>query len=73
MDCCCHCVTVALAGAACTCDRYETNLLNTAAQALDFIEEINHPNVYVHLDSYHMNIEEASMEIAVRLCGSKLG
>jgi hypothetical protein len=41
------------------CCRYETNLLNTAAQAMELIEgEVQHPNVFVHLDSYHMNIEE---------------
>lgn len=35
---------------------YETNLLNTAAQAMDFLEDAgHHPNIYVHLDSYHMN------------------
>lgn len=56
-------------------NRYETNLLNTAAQAMELIEgEVQHPNVFVHLDSYHMNIEENSMEMAVRLCGpSRLG
>eukprot|EP00878_Enallax_costatus_P006048 GHUV01006344.1.p1 GENE.GHUV01006344.1~~GHUV01006344.1.p1 ORF type:complete len:330 (+),score=58.57 GHUV01006344.1:603-1592(+) len=54
-------------------NRYETNLLNTAAQAMDLIAEANHPNMYVHLDSYHMNIEEPSMEMAVRLCGDRLG
>jgi hydroxypyruvate isomerase len=43
----------------CRC-RYETNVLNTAAQAMDLIEgEVQHPNVFVHLDSYHMNIEES--------------
>ncbi len=37
--------------------RYETNLLNTAAQALDFLEVAgHHPNIYVHLDTYHMNV-----------------
>ncbi|KAF6263003.1 xylose isomerase domain-containing protein [Scenedesmus sp. NREL 46B-D3] len=51
-------------------NRYETNLLNTAAQAMELIEgKVQHPNVYVHLDSYHMNIEESSLEAAVRLCG----
>jgi len=29
--------------------RYETNLLNTAGQAMDFLADINHDNVYVHL------------------------
>lgn len=40
---------------------------------MELISEANHPNIYVHLDSYHMNIEEPSMEMAVRLCGDRLG
>lgn len=40
------------------CNRYETHLLNTAKQSLAMIERIGEPNVTVHLDTYHMNIEE---------------
>lgn len=47
------------------CNRYETNVLNTTAQTLDFIASIDRPNVYAHLDTYHMNIEEHSMRGAV--------
>eukprot|EP00873_Tetraselmis_striata_P045049 jgi/Tetstr1/465313/TSEL_010009.t1 len=54
-------------------NRYETNLLNTAAQAMDFISDVGRDNVMVHLDTYHMNIEEVSMQDAVRTCGNKLG
>ena len=35
---------------------YETNLLNTAAQALEFLADVGHANAYVHLDTYHMNV-----------------
>ena len=54
-------------------NRYETNLLNTAAQAVDYIGEVGAPNVVVHLDSYHMNIEEANFRDPVFACGDKLG
>lgn len=54
-------------------NRYETNLVNTAGQALALIEEIGAPNVVVHLDTYHMNIEEADVGAAVRSCGERLG
>eukprot|EP00798_Chlamydomonas_sp_ICE-L_P017960 gene17960-24365_t len=63
-------------------NRYETNLLNTASQALELLDEVNKPNVLVHLDTYHMNIEEGDenssgkpmpLARAVKLCGSKLG
>jgi len=40
-------------------NRYETFLINTCDQALRLREMIGEPNVAVHLDSYHMNIEES--------------
>jgi D-psicose/D-tagatose/L-ribulose 3-epimerase len=40
------------------CNRYETHLLNTAAQSLAMLDRIGEPNVTIHLDTYHMNIEE---------------
>jgi D-psicose/D-tagatose/L-ribulose 3-epimerase len=50
-------------------NRYESFLVNTAAQALDLMEMVGEPNVGVHLDAYHMNIEEdefrAPVEAAV--------
>lgn len=54
-------------------NRYETNLLNTAAQAVDFVDDVGHDNVRIHLDTYHMNIEEPSFAEAVKICGSRLG
>ncbi len=39
-------------------NRYETHLLNTGWQAVDMIERIGAENMFVHLDTYHMNIEE---------------
>ncbi|GAB4384117.1 MAG: sugar phosphate isomerase/epimerase [Elainellaceae cyanobacterium] len=56
-----------------TVNRYETNLLNTAAQTLELIEAVNEDNVVVHLDTYHMNIEEADFRIPVLACGDRLG
>lgn len=43
-------------------NRYETNLLNTVEQAVELIQEIGEPNIKVHLDTYHMNIEECDLE-----------
>ena len=48
------------------CNRYETNVLNTTAQTLEFIAAVDRPNVTAHLDTYHMNIEETSLAGAVR-------
>lgn len=39
-------------------NRYENHLINTAGQAVQMIERVGADNVFVHLDTYHMNIEE---------------
>ena len=54
-------------------NRFEANLLNTTAQGLQFIEEIGESNVYLHLDTFHMNIEEANPADAIRAAGDRLG
>jgi D-psicose/D-tagatose/L-ribulose 3-epimerase len=54
-------------------NRYETNVLNTAKQALALIDEIGEDEMIVHLDSYHMNIEEGDLVRPVHLCGDRLG
>ncbi|MGO8485000.1 TIM barrel protein, partial [Rhizobium leguminosarum] len=41
-------------------NRFETKLLNTAAQGLKFISETGSEHVRLHLDKFHMNIEEAN-------------
>ncbi|TRD15588.1 sugar phosphate isomerase/epimerase [Palleronia caenipelagi] len=39
-------------------NRYETHLINTARQGVEMIERVGAENVFLHLDTYHMNIEE---------------
>lgn len=39
-------------------NRYETHLINTGWQAVQMIERVGADNVFIHLDTYHMNIEE---------------
>lgn len=39
-------------------NRYETHLINTGWQAVAMIEKVGADNIFVHLDTYHMNIEE---------------
>ncbi len=53
-------------------NRYESCMLNTSAQALALIERIGLPNIGIHLDTYHMNIEEKNWGDAVRLAGTRL-
>jgi D-psicose/D-tagatose/L-ribulose 3-epimerase len=54
-------------------NRYESNVLNTAAQAVDFCKRVGAPNIKVHLDTYHMHIEEADIEAAIIRTGPMLG
>ena len=39
-------------------NRYESHLLNTGRQAVEMIERVGADNLFIHLDTYHMNIEE---------------
>ena len=39
-------------------NRYENHLINTGAQGKWMIEKVGADNIFIHLDTYHMNIEE---------------
>ena len=54
-------------------NRYETNVLNTAAQGVEMCRRIGAPNVKLHLDVYHMNIEESDIAQAIRETGDMIG
>lgn len=58
-------------------NRYESNLINTARQALSFLDEPldagKDGRAVVHLDTYHMNIEEPDMASPVLDVGDRLG
>jgi D-psicose/D-tagatose/L-ribulose 3-epimerase len=54
-------------------NRYETNMVNTAAEAVALMDRIGQSNVVAHLDTYHMNIEEGDLAGAIERCGSKCG
>ncbi|MEO6745972.1 MAG: sugar phosphate isomerase/epimerase family protein [Caldimonas sp.] len=40
-------------------NRYETPLLYNTSRGLAFLDAIAHPNVFLHLDTFHMSIDEA--------------
>ncbi|TKB83118.1 MAG: sugar phosphate isomerase/epimerase [Mesorhizobium sp.] len=54
-------------------NRFESNLLNTAAQGMAFIADSGSDNIFLHLDSFHMNIEEADVGLAIRNAARKIG
>ncbi|MBN8425161.1 sugar phosphate isomerase/epimerase [Microbacterium esteraromaticum] len=46
-------------------NRYETNVLNTARQAVEYVGQVDRSGLGIHLDTYHMNIEESDMTAPV--------
>ena len=54
-------------------NRFESNLLNTTAQGLAFIEDSGSDNIFLHLDTFHMNLEEPDIGLAIRRAANKIG
>lgn len=54
-------------------NRYETSMLNTARQAMEFVTASGSDRLGVHLDVFHMNIEEDDMAAAVVEALPRLG
>ncbi|PCJ91004.1 MAG: xylose isomerase [Hyphomicrobiales bacterium] len=55
------------------CNRYETHIMNTGADGRHYCEATGAENVFIHLDTYHMHIEEQSYAQGIRDCGQFLG
>lgn len=53
-------------------NRFDTDMVNTADQALSLVREIAHPCVRVSLDTFHNNIEEKNLVAAIRAVGRDL-
>lgn len=54
-------------------DRFESDYLQRAEEVLALIDEVGSDRVKVHLDTYHMNLEEQDWRKPVLMCGDKLG
>lgn len=54
-------------------NRFETDFLNTVDQGLELVKAVGAKNVKLHLDTFHMNIEEKNQPAAIRKVGSLLG
>ena len=54
-------------------NRFEGYLLNTVEQGLAMLVDVGHPNLKLHLDTFHMNIEEDNIADAIRMAGNQLG
>ena len=55
-----------------TLNRFETFFLNTAADSVQFCQDVGEPNAKVHLDTYHMIREEKSFYQAIVHTGDYL-
>lgn len=53
-------------------NRYETFLVNNLDQALKFIAEVGSAQLQLHLDTFHMNLEEADIGETIRRAGKRL-
>ena len=53
-------------------NRFESALINTAKEAIEYADAVDSKSIGIHLDSYHMNIEENSMGDAIRLVGKRM-
>lgn len=54
-------------------NRYEINSLNNIPECLAFMQDYQLDELYLLLDSFHMNIEDASIEGSIRQAGKKIG
>ena len=53
-------------------NRYESHLINLVEQLNTMLDNIDEPNVFAHLDTYHMNIEEKGFYEPIVQLGNKL-
>jgi sugar phosphate isomerase/epimerase len=53
-------------------NRYETNLINNVESGLEFLRRVKQNNVGLLLDTFHMNIEEASITESIKRAGGCL-
>lgn len=55
-----------------TLNRFETDLLNIAEQGMALVAQVDSPHIGLHLDTFHMHLEEKDTAAAIRLAGDRL-
>jgi len=53
-------------------NRFETDFLNTVEQGLKLVKAVGSPAVKLHLDTFHMNIEQKNQAAAIKKAGKLL-
>lgn len=54
-------------------NRFETDFINTCDQGLKMLKAVGNPALRLHLDTFHMNIEEKNQGDSLRKAGKTLG
>jgi D-psicose/D-tagatose/L-ribulose 3-epimerase len=54
-------------------NRFETDFINTCEQGLQMIRDVGSDALKLHLDTFHMNIEQKDQAAAIRKAGGHLG
>jgi len=55
-----------------TLNRFETDLINVVEQGLEMVDAIGSPHVGLHLDTFHMHLEERDSGVALRRAADRL-
>jgi D-psicose/D-tagatose/L-ribulose 3-epimerase len=53
-------------------NRFESDMVNTADQAISIVKEVSNPNIKIQLDTFHCNIEEKNIPDTIRKIGNEL-
>lgn len=53
-------------------NRFETDLINVVDQGLKLIQDVGAPNLGLHLDTFHMHLEEKNSAEAIRKAGDRI-
>src|SRR5512140_1854999 len=53
-------------------NRFETDMINVVSQGMDFVAQVGMPNVGLHLDTFHMHLEERNSAAAIRRASDRI-
>ena len=53
-------------------NRFETDMINVVEQGLQLIADVGAPNLGLHIDTFHMHIEEKDSAAAIRKAGDRV-
>jgi D-psicose/D-tagatose/L-ribulose 3-epimerase len=53
-------------------NRFETDVLNTTRQGIELIDQVGLANVGLMLDTFHMNMEDDDIAVAIRAAGQRV-